>query len=239
KSNAINTLKELISRKAQGVLAIVDSDYWILEGYQPLENLLFTDTHDVETLILLSPALERVLRELVPGDSMNTIDQIGNKVRELVVSVGIPLGIFRWVCFRDGFELNFQILPYERFVQGDPPTLNKSGMIETVKTSSKVISDPDAILLEKINQLEKSKADPWLVCQGHDLVHLLEIVIPYVLQKVLGREVAKNTEKRCQADHLSRELRLAYRPEYFQNTELYASIRIWEENNSPHKVLLS
>ena len=36
----------------------------ILEGTVPLsQNLLFTDTHDLETMLLNSPALEKVLSE--------------------------------------------------------------------------------------------------------------------------------------------------------------------------------
>jgi hypothetical protein len=65
KSNAIQTLIELEKREATGVLAIVDSDYWVLEGKKTGNNLLLTDTHDIETMILLSPALEKVLREYV------------------------------------------------------------------------------------------------------------------------------------------------------------------------------
>lgn len=45
-----------------GVLAIVDADFDILESKLPeSKNVLFTDAHDLETMIMKSFALEKVL----------------------------------------------------------------------------------------------------------------------------------------------------------------------------------
>lgn len=46
------------------VLAIVDSDFDILDGKPAASpNLFRTDTHDIETMMLVSPALDKLLRE--------------------------------------------------------------------------------------------------------------------------------------------------------------------------------
>ena len=62
KDNAKQALSMLENGRVAGVLAIVDADFDVLEGKLPASpNLLFTDAHDLETMILLSPALEHVL----------------------------------------------------------------------------------------------------------------------------------------------------------------------------------
>jgi len=67
KENAINSLLMLDSNSFPGVLAIVDSDFRVLERNFPTNrNLLPTDFHDLETMLLVSPALDKVLSELDP-----------------------------------------------------------------------------------------------------------------------------------------------------------------------------
>ena len=64
KDNAVKVLNILEQANFAGVLAVVDADFDILEKTVPLSrNLLLTDTHDLETMLLKSPALEKVLRE--------------------------------------------------------------------------------------------------------------------------------------------------------------------------------
>ena len=58
KDNLLSVLDILEKSSVSGILAIVDTDFNILEGKSPASsNLLFTDTHDLETMILKSPAL--------------------------------------------------------------------------------------------------------------------------------------------------------------------------------------
>jgi len=53
KPNAINALRVLEQDGWKGVLAIVDADFDPIEEITyPLVNLFFTDTHDIETMIL-------------------------------------------------------------------------------------------------------------------------------------------------------------------------------------------
>jgi hypothetical protein len=53
KDNAVEILEILEKDRFPGVLVIVDADFWHLEGIKPESlNLLLTDTHDLETMII-------------------------------------------------------------------------------------------------------------------------------------------------------------------------------------------
>ena len=64
KDNGLAALKILEDADVDGVVAIVDADFWRLEGLEPTSpNLFITDRHDLETMLLESPSLEKLLDE--------------------------------------------------------------------------------------------------------------------------------------------------------------------------------
>ncbi|WP_235526446.1 DUF4435 domain-containing protein [Nostoc piscinale] len=64
KQCVINTLEILDKSNFQGVLAIVDADFDRLKSlFLSSPNLLYTDTHDLEIMLIQSPALDKVLAE--------------------------------------------------------------------------------------------------------------------------------------------------------------------------------
>ena len=61
KDNAIGALEILEKDNIKGVLAIVDADFWNLDGIKPDSlNVFLTDTHDLETMIFFTSALGRL-----------------------------------------------------------------------------------------------------------------------------------------------------------------------------------
>ena len=178
KETVIQVLTELEKRGAKGILAIVDSDFWVLEGKrinQP--NLFVTDTHDLETMLLLSPALEKVLGEYIPGDKLSYLEKIGTKVRELLLDVGIQIGYLRWLNYKENLGLNFESLPISQIFDPQSRALDQKQILRAIKVASRSnnISISDDDLFRKIEGLKGSSPDPWHVCQGHDLVFKTEI----------------------------------------------------------------
>ncbi|HEX8435842.1 DUF4435 domain-containing protein, partial [Archangium sp.] len=65
KPKVIEAVLELDKNGIRGVLGIVDADFTVLDQQEsPTPNILETDLHDVECMMLASPALAHVLREL-------------------------------------------------------------------------------------------------------------------------------------------------------------------------------
>lgn len=65
KDNVLQAIELLLNKGPQGLVAIVDSDYWLLDKITPPRECIFaTDSHDLETMMLQTEALFKVLREL-------------------------------------------------------------------------------------------------------------------------------------------------------------------------------
>lgn len=228
---AIQVLTILEQEGLPGILVIVDADFDILEGNCPSSrNLLFTDTHDLETMIIGSPALEKVLNAFGSAEKIRqfTLDT-GKDMRTLLLEVSLPIGYLRLVSLREGLALTFENIDFSRFIHREKLTFNQQTCLQTVKNKSQRPDITDAQLITGIQQVKNDNHDPWHVCCGHDLVNILSIG----LLKAIG---TYNTNE-VKPDILERSLRLAYEHSHFYKTQLYASIQQWEADNEPFLIL--
>jgi Protein of unknown function (DUF4435) len=112
KDKAIKSLEILEQDNFVGVLAIVDADFAILKASLPnSENLMVTDDHDLETMLIKSPALEKVLREL---GSEEKITNFGKDVRKTLIDIGKTIGYLRWVSLKHSLSLKFEDLTFSK-----------------------------------------------------------------------------------------------------------------------------
>jgi hypothetical protein len=226
KANAVAASAILERDKFRGVLTIVDADFEMLEPApdQP-PHLIRTDDHDVEAMLIRSPALEKVLAEFGSEAKIAA----NPDVRERMVESGKPLGYLRWHSLRANLGLRFDELQFSRFL--DPTTLNveRRRLVSTLKNHSQKPHLVEQDLLNGIEQLTSSEHDAWQVCCGHDLVEILAVG----LQRMLGT----NAHTQVRPEIIARSLRLAYESVHFRTTRLYAAIERWEQENPPFIVL--
>ncbi|MEA5619583.1 DUF4435 domain-containing protein [Cronbergia sp. UHCC 0137] len=223
----IEIIKILDKNGFHGVIAIVDADFDHL-GITPYSNpnLFRTDTHDLETMLLNSPALEKVIAEF---GSEEKITRFGQDIRTVLLEVGTPIGYLRWVSQLDGLNLTFNGIKFSSFINELTLELDQIKLIQEVKNKSQAFALDSKNLQHRLISQQSSNDDPWQVCCGHDLVEILSIG----LRKAIGSAKASDVESTC----LERSLRLAYEETYFCKTHIYLSIRLWESNNQPFKVL--
>lgn len=231
KENVVDALAILEREGLQGVLAVVDADFWHLEGTEPAsQNLLLTDTHDLETMILASPALEKLLAEFgSPGKIKSLTKRSGKNVRQILLEGACPIGYLRWISSRNEFSLTFEGIRFKRFTHRDCLAVDVLKMIKTIKDKSCWYELDDEALRYEIDEAVQCNHDPWDVCCGHDLVCILSLG----LQKAIGSKKVNDVNPRA----LERSLRMAYEAGYFGETRLYVSIRGWESANRPFQVL--
>jgi hypothetical protein len=232
KSNVLQAMN-ILANTGLPILAIVDSDYWKLQSMpSPSHNVLVTDTHDLETMMLRTQALEKVLRELGTKAKLEQFERTkGRSIRDVVLEAGMPVGLARWISERDGLSLKFKDIDFVLFIDIALVETNLTALVDTVlsNTTNPSISKND--LQAKISKEQVAmQLDVWHVCCGHDLVSILSIA----LQKAIGgrfnpKEVSKET--------VERHLRLAYEFEFFKSSQLYLAIHQWQEKNKPYKIL--
>ena len=215
-----------------GALGIVDADFEVLEQrVPPSPNILVTDRHDVECMMLASPALDHLLRELGDEKQLDALKQQRGSVVEHLLSMGKVVGYLRWVSARSQWSLKFEGLDFSKFIRKDF-NLDTELLFQELRSHQGGRAVPmlsSAEMQDRIKELSDPTHDLWHVCCGHDLVELLSIG----LRKVLGQ----HPEAQVKREVLERQLRLAYEARYFQGTELYMSLRAWEERNPPFRVL--
>lgn len=230
KDNAVDALAILEGTKFKGLIVIVDADFWRLEQIQlPSQNLLMTDTHDLETMILFSPALDKILSEF---GSAPRILGLGKPLRELLLDRCLPIGYLRWLSSptKKNLGLRFKKLSFEKFVNEKTLTVDLDKLINEVKQNSGGPKLDQKATKEEVRALLRNKIyDPWQVCCGRDLIQMLAIG----LRKVFGN----HRGVRITTDVLDGILRLAYEYSLFHLSILYKSIMKWEQANSPFKVL--
>lgn len=227
KDKAVEVLNILEKENFAGVLAIVDADFWILEGTVPSSpNLLLTDTHDLETMLLKSPALEKLLLE---HGSEQKIKDFAKDIRQTLLESAKVIGYLRWASLKFDYSLKFEDLAFRKFVDDRTLILNESKLIQTVKNNSQKPGLDEQGIRANMNSLKTDTQDMWYVCCGHDMISILSIAF--------GKALASFSSQTANPNVLEQYLRVAYESSYFCETQLYAAIQQWEKNNQPFQVL--
>jgi hypothetical protein len=225
----IEVLHKLRARPVVGVVSVVDADYDRLLGTPIADpDVIVTDTHDIETTLFRSAALDHVLREL---GERGLVAVVGD-ARARILKAAAHIGAARLVCRKKGWSVQFEGVDYEEFVDAKTLEVNPQALIRSLSgrqagtLPQHRMTDEAAALVER----EVKMLHPyWDLCQGHDVASILSIA----LRRLLG------TRRKSEVDpeRLELELRLAFDSSDFRASHLHASLRAWEARNSGFRVV--
>lgn len=225
KLRVIEVLKILEQSTFQGVLAIVDADFDHLDtSSHYCSNLLRTDSHDLETMLINSFALDKVIAEFGSEEKLINFDR---DVRTTLLEAGMSIGYLLWLSQRDELNLTFDGIKFSKFINEQTLQIDEFKLIQEVQNKSQAFLLKNEDLQQRLTNLKSNSHDPWQVCCGHDLVEIL----------CLGLRKAIGSTNRIEPNSLESSLRLAYEEAYFLKTQIYSGICTWESNNQPFKVL--
>lgn len=176
KKNVIRVMKGLYSSYAGKVYAVCDADFDHIpnECIERLDYGVFiTDYHDIEVMMILSSAMNKVLDQRVKDNNINFY----KKILEEVINVCRVIGLLRFINFDKDFGLNFKAMNFNNFIVFDQSglTLDFDILIE------KLIEISPS---QRVNEMElKSYYSQYLVynydskqlCCGHDCTNVLAI----------------------------------------------------------------
>lgn len=232
-------------------LGIIDRDFdYAFPEHTYADGLLVTPTHDVETLVLSTPAFENLLDDYVdPSDRAAFESTCGVPIITAIRRTARPIGLLRlYNAQRFDLELrgmNFKPegtgrIPYEDYVGTRDFALSLDGLIDWLFYNTdhpffKKETDTEALkaaILAGVAELDAHYPVDWLVCQGHDLVGLIALGLkdhfgsrPDDLEdiiKKLGSQMANSA---------------VLKPEYLHRCPLCDRIREWEDAHPPFRVL--
>ena len=244
KKNAIKVIAILIREKYVGVIAIVDDDFDALNGSKiKAENIVSTDTHDIENLIIVSPALDKYLLYLLPEDKRKYQTLFAKEIRKSIIEMGLPLGFIRWYYNLKDIQADFSAINFRCFVDVRNRKLNIQSAIREILTKNKDTGLQENDLLLHVRDNSK-RNEWWLICQGHDLIKLLFLILPGMLVNYAPRD-KRGQDKYFETidpmingeNSIVKYLAMCYERSSFEKTEMYSWIVDWETRNSPYCIM--
>ena len=226
KSNVINFIKDQNCRHNKGYLGVVDADFGNIDGNEEIDNLIYTDTHDMEMLILSSnPNMRRMYSELSENILIQSFEDKHEKTFiSAVIAAAYDIGCLKHAVQKRKYNnmINMKELPYIDIVS-DSFTVNIDELIRRIKmrfTATEIKQDFEN---EKASNIEV-----WQMACGHDVTEILTIAFTSTEYEGLG--FGKN--KRLTKERIEGILRVIYDINHFLSTKLYKKIVEWEIKNS-------
>lgn len=207
--------------KATNVVGICDADFdHILETLNPV-NIFITDTHDIETMTIASPAFDHILSEFVASD--DTLQQLQSSLLDQVLGVCSQIGYLRFANAVESLELDFQGIRMKKFLNIKKAPISIDIKIDDFigaiinRSSTKLTNDT---LKQKYDKYSQQAHDPFQLCNGHDICEVISHVLS--LPKITSTK-DMNTER------IESSLRLSYvSGRHYADTELYRALSGWQ-----------
>ncbi len=228
KDNALKALAIARQNYMAGVLCILDRDYLaFLDALPDDDDVIFTDEHDIEAMLIKSSAFDRLLAEMGSQEKLQEILSRGGNLREMIRDTAHDIGIFRLLSLKDGLNLTFHNLRYS-FIHRRSLAVNVSEMIDEVFNSSMRRCESKAAIMKAITDWKAKPYDPWRICSGHDLTAILG----RALLTLFGSHSTQATRR----DEIESRLRIAFSAEDLRATNLFIAVVQWEQANPPFLV---
>lgn len=235
KNNVLQVLENLNNSSFTGFLGIVDADEWYLTGKMPnMENLLITEYHDIECIILSSDLFRRFIKEYALNSKLKKFHP---NIYEKLLESALPLGYLRGFSITDELNLNFEncykLEEFEKLINTKSLDIDVNALINLIEewSPSPTIKDKKKLANKISNHIKEKRVNPILICHGFDVICILAIG----LINIFGNDLrGKTVCPQC----LDGMLRLSYTFSDFQSSHLFAEIKKWETQNSSFKVFI-
>lgn len=202
--------------KAKWVVGIVDNDQTRLNSEKLPYHTVYTDTNDIETMILWSDAFYKVARHLFKPSKTPNKQAIEN-LRDLMIERALPISELRVVDKRNHWGFSFKDLNYGKFIkktnfeyEGDQTLIRK------LKAVSQMEYINEAEIEEGLKNLRNESHDAKAILVGHDLTK----IIAHSLSNYLGKSATKDFNN----EQVELFFRSAYTVDDFKKTRLRAEI---------------
>lgn len=227
KDNVLDAIDVLDRIGFPGALGLVDSDFDRIYGVpRRSKNVVSYDCHDLETMLMFSPALDRVLVEF---GSRPKIASRGGNVLKMVVEIALAVGYLRIYSEMGDLGLKFDGMRLSTWVDRSDLDWSFAALAQAVSNNSGGMSLNASQIHEVASWSKAEMYDPQQACVGSDLVAVLALG--------LRSAVGSNNTGIVSEEVLRRSLRMAFSLEMLLHSQLGQDIREWERNTGAFQVL--
>lgn len=201
------------------VIGIKDADFdHIKKISHNISNLMVTDTHDIETMMLTPRVCRRICLETINREYQNLSSQAMSSLKNLSY-----LRYYNDKMILNGGNPDKKGINFRGVIIADVASVSVRDVLQHVKAkgNSNKTSFPDLKAMNLfINQNPINNKDLALFTNGHDLVHAIQ----YILH-------SQNQAARAYSDkNIATMIRMSYCKNEFRNTKLYQDIDNWNNN---------
>ena len=201
------------------VIGIKDADFdHIKKVSHEISNLMVTDTHDIETMMLTPRVCRRICLETINREYQNLSSQAMSSLKNLSY-----LRYYNDKMILNGGNPDKKGINFRGVIIADVASVSVRDVLQHVKAkgNSNKTSFPDLNAMNLfINQNPIDNKDLVLFTNGHDLVHAIQ----YILH-------SQNQVARAYSDkNIATMIRMSYSKEEFEKTNLYKDIDNWNNN---------
>jgi hypothetical protein len=159
KQNAVAALALLKREGRDGILCVVDKDFGKGQASATNADIVYTDSHDLETMMFQTPTLEKVLDEFGSSEKIATfLASAGKDIRQLLIDAALPIGHLRALSEAHQWDLKFEGCDYGAFVDRERLTTNLSGLVQEIINKSQKHSMDQAMIGGMLEQEQKKEA---------------------------------------------------------------------------------
>lgn len=211
KANVVGAAAELDGQNNQRVLGVVDADFDRVADFEISysERLVSTDEHDLDVMLLLSPALERVLLE--QADQENFAGEHSQSLSECMTDYAMSFGRLRYLHSQAQCSFKFDEFSPYRYISIDNFSFDQQKLMQDF---SQLIEWGDQTLVDALQQIPVTSSGQ--IVQGHDALRILCIALKGVC-KLSGSKSIDEAE-------LRKFLRLAFHRDDLCATNMYQSL---------------
>ena len=225
KSNTLRLAQILDDDNCDGFVAIVDADFWYLDGVPQLgSNVFITDLHDLDIMIFSSPAFQKVIREYFSTSALERLERVFGDLKVALLNSVKQIGYFRWVNDKQRLGIRFRNVSdqsdvmhwVELFIVTELRFEVDAVLVSLCRTNSRLRRR----LKAELEHDDINSYDALILCNGHDVMQATCKLI-----NTNGRQIVRD---RVDVKDVERSFRLAYEMQFFKRTNLYNSLVQWQ-----------
>jgi len=222
KAGVLAAIASVAQANVPGCVGIVDADFDRIDGTLPSSNdVVVSESHDIECDLARSPALDAVLAEVADEAAIQRLSGTAQTFRDALAERALPFGLLRWTFLARG-------IPYPGPRLG--PFVHVERMTWAVREdalrddAARVLGITRTDLDTDLATRRARVADLWHACNGHDVVDLLALAF----REPLGKPKAfPNVEA------VSMALRLALDSADREALAIWRELGKWEARRAP------
>ncbi|MDE2775624.1 MAG: DUF4435 domain-containing protein [Chloroflexota bacterium] len=230
----LNMYSKTLYPSLGGYLGIVDSDFKGLDGKGNLsdENIVETDGHDLEYMLLNSMALDRHLDSLLETSAHERITICKETFKQCLFELGSQIGYLRLkvydYCKRYSISCNSGLyesltIKYVRSLDANH-RLSWTAALYCINSTSGFDAYSESEVSNDEWEILRRKHEAYL-CHGKDMLETVFCeLLPKVTQAEIGREFYVGKER------ARSQLTNNYDMSVFKKSQLYLSIKAWESH---------